>query len=215
LTGFYDPIAAFTVRERTLKTALLRQVALRPGDRVLDVGCGTGTLLLMASARQPDARLFGIDADERMLKVAVRKAARAGRDIELRRGLADRLPYDGQSFDAVLSSLFFHHLRTEQKVRALDEIYRVLRPGGKLHVADFGPASGAVMRFLFLAVRLADGFEPTEDTARGRLPSLIERSGFREVVAGPTFSTVFGTLAIHSAVRAGDVARGSSRGGST
>jgi SAM-dependent methyltransferase len=100
-----------------------------------------------------------------------------------------------------LAALVFHHLSWQQKQRTAREIYRVLRPGGELHVADWGRASGPLMRGAFLAIQLLDGFANTRNNVEGRLVELFQTSGFGEVSQPQSFSTVFGTLALYRAVR--------------
>jgi ubiquinone/menaquinone biosynthesis C-methylase UbiE len=157
----YDPLVRVTLRERRFKRRLLEQARLRPGLRILDVGCGTGTLAVMAKQTEPGAALTGLDCDGMALALAQRKIRVAGVAVVLHRGLAEQLPYPDGSFDRVLSTLLFHHLTAEGKRRALAEIARVLCPGGELHLADFGHPSNPLMRWAFYPVRKADGWETT------------------------------------------------------
>jgi len=115
LTRFYDPIVRLTTRESTFKEALLRQAGLEAGHRVLDLGCGTGTLATMVKRSHPSAEVFGLDADPETLKLARAKMARAGLEMQLDQGFASALPYAPASFDRALSSLFFHHLSDQSK----------------------------------------------------------------------------------------------------
>ncbi|MEA2479074.1 MAG: hypothetical protein QOJ07_996, partial [Thermoleophilaceae bacterium] len=170
LTRVYDPVARLTVREAEFKRRLIHQAGLAQGADVLDLGCGTGTLALMAAAR--GARVTGVDGDPAVLAQARAKAARAGSDVRFDEALSFDLPYSAASFDRVLSSLFFHHLTTPDKLRTLGEVRRVLRPGGELHVADWGRPRGVAMRVAALGIRLLDGAEPTRDNLAGRLPEL-------------------------------------------
>src|SRR5205823_11117127 len=103
-----------------------------------------------------------------------------GFDIEFREALADDLPFEDGSFDRVVSSLVFHHLPREVKERSAAEIARVLRPGGELHVADWGPGD-PLMRLAFFTTQLLDGFERTEDNIKGRLPGIFEAAGLHDV----------------------------------
>jgi ubiquinone/menaquinone biosynthesis C-methylase UbiE len=199
LTSLYDPIVALTTRERTFKERLIRQAAIGARDRVLDLGCGTGTLALWVKETVEGARVAGVDGDEKVLSVARRKALRSGFKPRFDRGLAFSLPYQDGSFDRVLSSLFFHHLSREDKLWALQETFRVLRPGGELHVADWGRPASLLMRLLFTAVRILDGFENTRDNVEGLLPGLIEQAGFERVSLRGGIATVFGTLALYGA----------------
>jgi ubiquinone/menaquinone biosynthesis C-methylase UbiE len=199
LTPFYDPVARWATRERTSKERLLDQAGLEPGQRILDVGCGTGTLLLAAKSRQPRVDAVGLDGDPEILARAREKAAEAGIEARFDEAMSFEMPYPDRSFDRVLSSLFFHHLTTADKERTLAEIRRVLKPGGELHVADFGRGSDPLMRAAFGAIRLIDGLEQTRANAAGKLPELFERAGLRDARAGTRLRTVFGTLTLYRA----------------
>jgi ubiquinone/menaquinone biosynthesis C-methylase UbiE len=202
LTPLYDPIVARTCRDDTVKGRLVAAANLRPGQRILDLGCGTGNLALRVKGVCPGAEVSGVDADPRMLGTAVRKAMRAGLEAAFTRGFAESLPYPDGAFDRVVSSLFFHHLSLPQKASALREAARVLAPGGELHVADWGRPSGPLLRLLFLGVRWLDGWENTSAHAHGELPVLVAANGFGDAGVGERFSTVFGTLELLSARRA-------------
>ena len=130
LTPLYDPLL-WLMREKRFKGDLIEQAKITSGNRVLDVGCGTGTLAIMTKRIHPDAEVVGIDADSKILGIARDKAAKAGIDVTLDQGMADQLPYADSSFDRVLSSLFLHHLSTENKRRTCREVFRVLRSGGR------------------------------------------------------------------------------------
>jgi len=201
LTPLFDPVVRLTTRERTFKRRLLDQAAIAPGDRVLDLGCGTGTLALMAKRREPAAELVGIDGDPAILGRARAKAGEAGLEIGLDEGLADELPCPDGSFDKVLSTLLFHHLARDVKEGAAREIARVLRPGGELHVVDWGPPPDPVARVQFLFVQAFDGFEPTRDNIAGRLPAFFTAAGLRDVRERSRLRVTFGSLSLYSGVR--------------
>lgn len=203
LTPAYDAVVAATSRERTFKRALIEQASARRRERVLDLACGTGTLAIWMKTADPEAEVVGIDGDPAILEIASRKAARANVAVTLDQGLSHDLPYPAAHFDCVVSSLFFHHLSWADKQRTVREVFRVLRPGGELHVADWGRAGNFVMRGLFLLVQALDGFETTRDNVAGRLVELFEHGGFVEVTQRRAFATMFGTLALYSAVKPG------------
>ena len=189
----------WTTRESTFKSALLAQADIRPHNKILDLGCGTATLTIAIKVACRDADVVGLDGDSRILEIARRKATDAGVKISLDRGYSYALPYGDRSFDKVVSSLFFHHLTTEDKRRALMEIDRVLKQGGELHIADWGKAQNIVMRSLFYIVQLLDGFETTADNVRGRLPTLIKETGFQGMRKTADFATPLGTISLLSA----------------
>jgi ubiquinone/menaquinone biosynthesis C-methylase UbiE len=201
LTGLYDPLIRLTLREAKFKQRLLAQARLTAGGRILDLGCGTGTLAIWAKRQQPGADVSGLDGDPAVLDRARDKARAEGTAVDFTEAFSDRMPYADGSFDTVLSSLFFHHLTRETKERTVTEIVRVLRRGGELHVADWGPPDGLATRAAFFAVRLFDGMAPTSDNAAGALPGIFEAGGLADVHERARMRMAFGTLAFHSARR--------------
>jgi ubiquinone/menaquinone biosynthesis C-methylase UbiE len=201
LTPLYDPLIAATTRERTFKSALASAADVRAGMRVLDVGCGTGTLAIRIKAGEPGATVVGIDGDPAMLARATAKARRDGKDVAFQEALSFALPFEPASFDRVVSSLFFHHLVRGDKERTLAEIHRVLVPGGELHIADWGLPRDRLTALLSKGIARLDGYEQTIDNLSGRLPGLIESAGFDEVRMGPAFRTPFGLLELLRARR--------------
>ncbi|MBI4463665.1 MAG: methyltransferase domain-containing protein [Acidobacteria bacterium] len=199
LTPLYDSILRGTMRETLFKRRLIEQARIEKGHRILDLGCGTATLTLLVRQTCPKAEVVGLDPDAGILGIARAKAARAGLHIALHRAMAYALPYADDSFDRVLSSLVFHHLSTLDKRRALREVLRVLRPGGELHIADWGKPQNVLLRAAFLLIQFLDGFETTADNVRGLLPELIRAAGFHEVRVSACYFTPFGTLCLYQA----------------
>lgn len=136
LLPLYDPLTRLLGVEKYHRL-LLDQAGLAPGCRVLEVGCGTGNLSLLAKRLHPAADILGTDPDPKALDRARRKAERAGVQVRFEPAYAEDLPFPDASFDRVLSALMLHHLPRDTKVAALREIGRVLKPGGALHLADF------------------------------------------------------------------------------
>lgn len=161
LLPLYDPFTRLLGLDHA-RRELLRQADLRPGHRVLDVGCGTGSLVVLTKTSCPNVEVVGVDPDPKALARAARKARRVGASVQLDRGFSDVLDYPDASFDRVLSSFMFHHLERGEKERTLDEIQRVLKPGGSLHLLDFGgPDAPGHRRGLHSHHRLADNDEHT------------------------------------------------------
>lgn len=162
-------------RQATIKLA---QIA--PGERVLDFGCGTGDLTLRAKALSGlDGPVSGIDASPEMIAVARRKAARKGASVDFRVAAVEALPFPDASFDVAISSLVMHHLPQDLQTRALAEVHRVLKPGGRLLIVDFRPPSGLLRYFLLPYLvhrRLPNIIE--------RLPTQLQAAGFTEIVSG-------------------------------
>jgi ubiquinone/menaquinone biosynthesis C-methylase UbiE len=141
-------------------------------------------------AVEPDAEARGI------------AAAKAGSErVEWRVATADQLPVEDESCDRVAMSLVLHHLDAGAKRAALAEARRVLRPGGRLHIADWGRAHDPLMRAAFFTLQLIDGFPGTADHAAGRLPGFIEAAGFGTVERHDRLRTAWGSLELLSAAR--------------
>lgn len=204
LTPLYDPLLRWGMREAGFKHYLVTQMALRPGMRVLDLGCGTGTLTLMIKASHPDVEVIGIDGDSEVLAIASEKAARAGVSIQWDPGLAYELPYAAGSFDRVVSSLVIHHLAVPDKQRAFMEVLRVLHPGGEFHILDFGKPHNLYTRFMAGIMR---HFEETAAQFDGRLPEMLIGSGFIELDETRQFTTIFGPLTALKAVKLAGVGK--------
>jgi SAM-dependent methyltransferase len=201
LTGLYDPVMALTMREGRWRPALLDEVTakLPHGGTVADVGAGTGSFAIALSAARPDASVLAVDGDASVLARA--RGKDGANAVEWREGLAGELPLEAGQADAVVMSLLLHHLVPEAKRGALTDAYRTLRPGGWLHVADWGRPVGAVPRAGFTALRLLDGLDGTRDHAAGRLPSMIAAAGFDDPSVWMRLSTAWGMLELLSASR--------------
>lgn len=199
-TALYDPVVALTMREGAWRPRLVAQVAEDAPGWVLELGCGTGGVTRGLAEALPDARITATDVDPDLLSRSARRFADLG--VEWALASATSLPFRDGSVDAVVGSLVLHHLDPEQKEAALAEAHRVLRPGGRLHVADWGMPRDPVEGLAFLSLRLVDGMVRTRQHACGALPSLLRGAGFTGVVTHHRFRTAWGALELLSATAA-------------
>jgi ubiquinone/menaquinone biosynthesis C-methylase UbiE len=207
LTPLFDVVAAATVRDRLIKRRVIARANLARGEQVLDIGCGTGTLAIAAAQSAPGVTVTGLDADPSILERARGKAGSAGLEISFDEGMSTALPYADESFDLVLSTLFFHHLADDAKQQTAAELVRVLRPGGRVVVGDLGRPQDPLMRIAVRAtVQLLDGVATTALNVRGGLPAVLTAGGLREVAVRDRVRTPTGTYEI---VTAGSPQRGS------
>jgi ubiquinone/menaquinone biosynthesis C-methylase UbiE len=194
LLPLYDPLVSLLGGD-TARKALLDQATIRSTHRILDIGCGTGTLAVLIKRLHPDVEVVGVDPDPKALARAGRKAERAGVSVQFDQGYSDELPYAAASFNRVFSSFMLHHLPVQAKERTLDGVRRVLAPDGLLHVLDFAmPAS----RPHWLR-RLFHSREHLKDGAKDRLLTLLTEAGFTDPKLVAHRPMLFGSLAYYQA----------------
>lgn len=195
---FFEPILLLG-KQKEYDLKIVSLLELKPSDKVLDMGCGTGVLCRMI-ADQLSASLgglaVGIDAAGKMIQVARKK--RESPTCRFEAMAAEKLTFSDEYFDAAVSSLFFHHVQLDLKAQALSEAYRVLKPGGKLVIADMhipttwiGSLVSHVSRWFFMQPQIGENI-------RGVLPDLIESAGFTppQIVAN-----YFGYIAVFVATK--------------
>jgi ubiquinone/menaquinone biosynthesis C-methylase UbiE len=174
LSRYYDLVSP--AERSRFRRKQIELSGIRPGDAVLDVGCGTGSLALLAGiAVGGSGKAAGIDISANMIQVARSKAERAGLDIDFRVASVDNLPYPEASFDVVTSTMMFHHLPVPVKAKGLEEIHRVLNAKGRFFLCDFltpHPLAVPLVVLLFLWM------PSIRYQIFGKLPGLIRERGF-------------------------------------
>lgn len=201
LTPLYDLAIAALTRERIWRGQLVTQVDPQDGERILDVGCGTGSLALQLKAAAPGSQVIGIDPDPEVLAQALRKSQTQGKTIDWREGfLNTAAAVEIGPVDKVVSSLVFHQVPLTGKKTLLGVIHSALEPGGELHIGDYGLQRTSLMRTLFrCTVQSVDGIEDTQPNADGVLPELMREAGFDQVLERAVISTVTGSISLYVA----------------
>ena len=195
LTKMYDSLLAITFPEKKIKQDLINQLQLAGNETVLDFGCGSGTLAIMIKEQYPGVTIIGVDVDAEIIAIAEKKIKAKGLAIPIKQYDGESLAVFGhQQFDKIVSSLVFHHLPTPKKRTIFRQLYRILKPGGELHIADFGKPKNFYTKAAFGLLRRFDGVENTSVNAEGLLPNFIKGSGFAEVEIRRSFNTAFGTV---------------------
>lgn len=187
----YDPIVKLLGADRT-RRALINQAAVRPSDRILDIGCGTGTFAAMLKRSHPNVHIVGLDPDPRALARARRKAGRTSLVIRFDEGYSDDMPYPDASFDRVFSSYMFHHLKTDQREKTLREVRRVLAPGGSFHLLDFEKPEGQAHGFM---ARM-HASSHLKDNSESRILTLMRQAGLASSKKVMDGALLFGFLHI-------------------
>ncbi|CQD06720.1 methyltransferase [Mycobacterium lentiflavum] len=175
---------------------LVGQADIADGQRVLEIGCGTGNLAIRAKRARPSADVIGCDPDPRILAIAKRKATRLT-GIRFEQGYAERLPYADGEFDRVLSSMMLHHINDDAKSAAAAEMFRVLRPGGRLHLVDISGDTNSGGLF----ARLIRHNHHAAGNLGDAVPRLLRTAGFDCTELATKRQRIVGQLTFYQATR--------------
>lgn len=186
----YDPLVSLMGAARA-REELIKQANIQPNQRVLDLGCGTGTLVVRLKRKYPAAQIVGLDPDPKALRRAKKKIKRAGVAVQLDEGFADELPYDEGTFDRVLSSFMLHHLEDPDREKMLREVLRVLKPAGTFHLLDFAGGEDRARGFWG---RLIDSHAHLDGNSQQRIIQLMRRAGFMNAEKVKDGSMLFGLM---------------------
>jgi ubiquinone/menaquinone biosynthesis C-methylase UbiE len=198
LLPFYDLFTG-VLGVRSVHTRLILQAAISPGQRALEIGCGTGNLAILAKRLNPAAQVVGIDPDPKALGLARRKAQRSGLALQFETGFSEELPYPDESFDRVLSAFMLHHVQPEAKLLAIREACRVLKPGGSLHLVDFEEQqhrAGGLHGFIASLVHSRHG-----SSSKSIVLDLMREAGLADSQEVADETTILGRIVYYKAIR--------------
>jgi ubiquinone/menaquinone biosynthesis C-methylase UbiE len=188
-------------QQEAILAATLHAAEVGPGDRLLDVGCGTGKLAIAAARlTSPMGMVFGVDATPAMIDLANERGRAGGSPAQFQVGVAERLRFEDGTFQAVTCSYFFHHLPSPVKPVALREMWRVLAPGGRLVITDYGRPRTLWGYIASIPMRF-DFHEYVRSQLKGELDDMLAREGLGEVRIRATFLGYIGVLRITKDVR--------------
>lgn len=204
LTPLYDRAIGLFTREDCWRSKLVSAIDPRPSETILDVGSGTGTLGMILTAKEPNCHYRGIDPDAQAVRTARRKAAQLDSSAVFETGfLPDSPRGKTHQVDKVVSSLVFHQVPIDEKVRLLNAMREWLKAGGAIFIADYGEQRSSVMKLAFrLTVQLLDGVSDTQPNADGVLPRLMHEAGLVDIVLLERILTPSGSIDLLTARKA-------------
>ncbi|MGB0922150.1 MAG: class I SAM-dependent methyltransferase [Alphaproteobacteria bacterium] len=197
LTPLYDAAIALLTRESVWRKSVLNALSPQAGERILDIGCGTGSLLSLVRQNQPHAQLFGIDPDPEIIARAKEKLD-AQSDIELINDMGDALGqyFESESLDAVVVTLVLHQVPVAGKEAIIKAVFEALKPGGQLIIGDYAVQPNWLMKQCFKIIQLLDGDDLTQPNADGVLTELATSCGFSAIEVRDVIKTPTGAISV-------------------
>lgn len=201
LSEYYDLTIKLTMPEKKFRSRLIDWVNPLSGESILEFGFGTAQNLILLKQRKPEALVQGVEIDPKIKSIAEYKLRKHSLGVPLHLYDGKTLSFVDNSFDKVFSSLVFHQLDADTKLHCLKELYRILKPNGKLIIGDWGGAKSKWMRYSFYLVQLLDGFKTTNDNVNGLMPQFISDACFQNVEEEDFINTMIGTYSYYIATK--------------
>jgi ubiquinone/menaquinone biosynthesis C-methylase UbiE len=178
---------------------LVHQINLFANEMILDFGTGTSEIAILLKKEIATSKIIGIDIDSKVLRIAKKKIKHQNLDIQVLEYDGTTFPFPDNYFDKVVSCLVFHHLSPYQKQIALDEIFRVLKMDGEIHIADWGLERNKIKAKFLNFLRYFKVLKYIVEHGRGLFPEYITRSGFKNLIETHYLKTRTGTLCYYMA----------------
>jgi ubiquinone/menaquinone biosynthesis C-methylase UbiE len=198
LTRHYDWIIK-RVMPKGFRQILVHQINLFANEMILDFGTGTSEIAILLKKEIATSKIIGIDIDSKVLRIAKKKIKHQNLDIQVLEYDGTTFPFPDNYFDKVVSCLVFHHLSPYQKQIALDEIFRVLKMDGEIHIADWGLERNKIKAKFLNFLRYFKVLKYIVEHGRGLFPEYITRSGFKNLIETHYLKTRTGTLCYYMA----------------
>lgn len=184
ISNFFTPLYDLILEQgglgKSLQERIIKALDIIDGETILDVGCGTGGLLVMLKKKYSNSKIVGTDPDEKILELAREKVSKNDVDVQLLNAWSEKQPFKDGLFDIVISSLTFHHLPTEIKREALREVKRILKSDERFLLVDIGKPDNLIWKIKFLLdpERLFSTKEYMRDNLEGKIPNILLDEGF-------------------------------------
>ena len=178
---------------------LVKNIRATANELLLDFGTGTAETAILIKKQMPAVNITGVDIDVNILNIAERKIQKEKIEIQLLAYDGCNLPFSNNYFDKIVSCLVFHHLSPDNKRQALSEIFRILKPGGKMYIADWGLERNKIKSRLLNVFKHFHAFKYIVEQGKGLLPVYIQNAGFKNVIETGYLKTITGTLCYYEA----------------
>jgi ubiquinone/menaquinone biosynthesis C-methylase UbiE len=201
LTGIYDLVVPLVIPEKKIRHLMIKFVNPLSGEKILEFGFGSASNLILGESLYKDVSWQGLEIDEKIKAMAEKKISQAKANIQIDQYEGKEFPYPDHQFDAVFCCLLLHLLDRVTKEAALKEIHRVLKPGGRLIIGDWGKADSISMKAAYTSIKIFDRWGTTKDNLAGLIPVYMKEAGFSDVHEVVAVNTFLGRFVVWVGVR--------------